>query len=190
MSTILDALKKSERERTVLRGLGFSDAGWRPARDIDWPRWAVLGGIAAIAIVAAVVFVLRAGIVSLKSTSAPLPAAAVSPVTPGDVAPPVNTSPALAEVAPTPLQPTPVPIATGKAEFLNTMSPEFQKTVPPMTVNIHVYAPEESGRILYINNRSYRRGDDIPGGIRVEEIIPEGVVLQFQGQRFKLARPS
>src|SRR5688572_18722274 len=119
MSTILDALKKSERERTVLRGLGFSDAGWRPARDIDWPRWAVLGGIAAIAIVAAVIFVLRTGIVSLKSTSAPLPAATVSPGVPatpplvGNAAPPVHTSPVLTEVVPAPLQPTPAPVATG-----------------------------------------------------------------------------
>jgi general secretion pathway protein B len=193
MSTILDALKKSERERTVLRGLGFSDAGWRPARDVDWLRWVVIGGIVALVVVATVIVVLRAGIVSVKSPAvavAPEPktAEAAAPAAPADSQ--ALPATALVDVAVVPPPKAPVLVKSGKAEFLISMSPEFQKTVPPMTVNIHVYASDESRRILYINNRQYRGGDEIPGGVRVEEIIPEGVVLQFQGQRFKLARPS
>lgn len=199
MSTILDALKKSERERTVLRGLGFSDAGWRPARDIDWLRWAVVAGIVAVVIIVAAVFVLRAGIVSFRSTAAQAPNASppviASPSVPaqplpGDDATPLTTSPALEEVASLPLPETSALATPAKIEFLNAMPPLFRQAVPAMTVNIHVYAVAESSRILYINNRLYNRGDEIPGGVRVEEIIPEGVVLKFQGQRFKLARPS
>jgi hypothetical protein len=199
MSTILDALKKSERERTVLRGLGFSDAGWRPARDIDWLRWVVVGSIVALTLVAIAVVVLRAGVVPIKSSTAvsvpepkaPAVEAARPAALPADnAALPADASSALADAAVASLPKVPVVVRPGKTEFLNAMSPDFQRMVPPMTVNIHVYAPEESRRILYINNRQYRGGDEISGGVRVEEIIPEGVVLQFQGQRFKLARPS
>jgi general secretion pathway protein B len=209
MSTILDALKKSERERTVLRGLGFSDAGWHPARDIDWLRWTIIGGLLAIAAIATGVFVFRARIVPMQvetpvvqnaapssttdtvASSNPVPKSAL-PATPETVAPAKPlTPPPLMEAAAEPLPPA-LPLAAPgpDAEFLGSMAPEFQQTVPPMTVNVHVYAADESRRILYINNRPYGRGDEIPGGVRVEEIVPEGVVLQFHGQRFKLARPS
>lgn len=73
--------------------------------------------------------------------------------------------------------------------LLQQMSPELQRAIPPMAVTIHVYSPQESQRILFINNREYRKGDRIEGGIRVEEIVPDGVVLSYQAQRFKLSRP-
>lgn len=196
MSTILDALKKSERERTVLRGLGFSDAGWRPAHDIDWLRWIVVGGIVVAVLVAATFVLLRTGIVSIQSPTvtvatptspsveAPATTAVAAPLAENDVPALPSAPSADATVAPV------SPINSSKVEFLHGMSAEFQQAVPAMTVNIHVYAPDKSHRILYINNRAYRGGDEIPGGVRVEEIVPEGVILQFQGQRFKLARPS
>jgi general secretion pathway protein B len=212
MSTILDALKKSERERTVLRGLGFSDAGWHPTRDIDWLRWAVVGILGAMTLVGVSVYFFRTPFipaepestvpVAEKKTSAP------ATVAPGnDSQPPHATAIAKEPAAPAPSAPPlvqataeslppVVPLsaananANAEAEFLGAMPPEFRQSVPAMRVNIHVYAPEESSRILYINNKPYHRGDEIPGGVKVEEIVPEGVVLQFQGQRFKLARPS
>lgn len=82
-----------------------------------------------------------------------------------------------------------VPLVSDDTPMLEQMSAEFQRTLPPMTVTIHVYAQSESQRILFINNREYHQGDQIEGGIRVEEIVPDGVVLSYQGQRFKLSRP-
>jgi len=58
-----------------------------------------------------------------------------------------------------------------------------------MEVNIHVFSPDPSQCILSINNRSYRQGDEITGGAVVEEIVPDGVVLYYDGQRFRLPRP-
>lgn len=73
--------------------------------------------------------------------------------------------------------------------FLRQLPDSFQRTLPPLAVNIHIYATDEGQRILYINNREYRRGEWIQDGLRVEEIVPDGVVLRYQGQAFKLPRP-
>jgi hypothetical protein len=78
---------------------------------------------------------------------------------------------------------------TNDAPILQQMSEEFQRTLPPMAVTIHVYSPQESQRILFINNRETHKGSMIDGGVQVEEIVSDGVVLNYQGQRFKLLRP-
>jgi len=80
-------------------------------------------------------------------------------------------------------------LETDNTPLLQQMPPEMQRAIPPMAVTIHVYSPLESQRILFINNREYHKGDLIEGGARVEAIVPDGVVLSYQGERFKLPRP-
>jgi general secretion pathway protein B len=73
--------------------------------------------------------------------------------------------------------------------LLQQMPLEVQRAIPPMAVTIHVYSPQESQRILFINNREYHQGSLVEGVARVEAIVPDGVVLSYQGERFKLSRP-
>ena len=80
-------------------------------------------------------------------------------------------------------------LETDNTPLLQQMPPEMQRAIPPMAVTIHVYSPLESQRILFINNREYHKGNLIEGGARVEAIVPDGVVLSYQGERFKLPRP-
>ena len=80
-------------------------------------------------------------------------------------------------------------LETDNTPLLQQMSPEMQRAIPPMAVTIHVYSPQESQRILFINNREYHMGSLIEGGARVEAIVPDGAVLSYQGERFKLSRP-
>lgn len=82
-----------------------------------------------------------------------------------------------------------VPVVADHTPLLQQMPPEFQRALPSLTVTIHVYSQEESQRILFINNREYRQGSQIEGGIRVEDIVPDGAVLSYGGERFKLSRP-
>ncbi|GAB4508957.1 MAG: hypothetical protein Tsb0026_08370 [Sulfuricaulis sp.] len=82
-----------------------------------------------------------------------------------------------------------VPLVTDDTPLLQQMPQDFQREVPSLAVTIHVYSQEESQRILFINNREYRKGSQIEGGIRVEDIVPDGVVLSYRGERFKLSRP-
>jgi general secretion pathway protein B len=73
--------------------------------------------------------------------------------------------------------------------LLQQMPQDFQRALPALAVTIHVYSHDASQRILFINNREYRKGSQIDGGIRVEDIVPDGAVLSFRGERFKLSRP-
>lgn len=82
-----------------------------------------------------------------------------------------------------------VPLVMDDTPLLQQMPEDFQHALPSLAVTIHVYSQEESQRILFINNREYRKGSQIEGGIRVEDIVPDGVVLSYQGERFKLSRP-
>lgn len=80
-------------------------------------------------------------------------------------------------------------LETDSTPLLQQMPLEMQHAIPQMAVTIHVYAPQESQRILFINNREYHKGSQIEGGVRVEEIVPDGAVLSYRGERFKLPRP-
>lgn len=80
--------------------------------------------------------------------------------------------------------------ASDGVRLLRAMPPDFQRALPELVVNIHVYAPNETERILYINNREYHAGDKVQDDIYVEQIVEDGAVLSFRGQRFKLPRPS
>lgn len=82
-----------------------------------------------------------------------------------------------------------LPLITDDTPLLQQMPQDFQLSLPSLAVTIHVYTHDESQRILFINNREYRRGSQIEGGIRVEDIVPDGAVLSFRGERFKLSRP-
>ncbi|MBI3779430.1 MAG: general secretion pathway protein GspB [Gammaproteobacteria bacterium] len=82
-----------------------------------------------------------------------------------------------------------VPLETDTTPLLQQMPLEMQHALPAMAVTIHVYSPQESQRILFINNREYHKGSLIEGGVRVEEIVPDGAVLSYHGERFKLPRP-
>ncbi|MFP5349332.1 MAG: general secretion pathway protein GspB [Gammaproteobacteria bacterium] len=147
--------------------------------------------------------------------SAPMPhetpvpkAAAAAPAPPKQAAAPVRDLVEQTRIAPKPApRPTardpgststavsapasPFPARPGDdVRLLRVMPPDFQRALPEMVVNIHVYAATEAERILYINNRQYHAGDKVRDDIIVEEIVEDGAVLNYRGQRFKLPRPS
>jgi len=82
-----------------------------------------------------------------------------------------------------------VQLETDNTPLLQQMPLELQRAIPPMAVTIHVYSPQESQRILFINNREYHQGSLVEGVARVEAIVPDGAILSYQGERFKLSRP-
>ncbi|HEV8076880.1 MAG TPA: general secretion pathway protein GspB [Marinobacter sp.] len=61
----------------------------------------------------------------------------------------------------------------------------FQRSVPDLTVNSHIFASVPQARRVTINNQNLRPGDSFQG-LRVEKITEDGVVLSRQGQQFRL----
>ncbi|MBI5611869.1 MAG: general secretion pathway protein GspB [Gammaproteobacteria bacterium] len=204
MSYILDALKKSERERAVGADQRLPE---KPAVTAGvalpgrlWPL-ALASGLVAGALVAVIMIWRGAAHESpgeparrppLAADSATLPLASVAEL------PPVREAQTPAATTQRAVSPPPIAaptqagspaVAAAEAPFLRQLAPELQRQLPELAVTIHVYSPEESQRILFINNREYRRGDQVQEGLRVEEIVPDGAVLSFRGERFKLRRP-
>lgn len=102
-------------------------------------------------------------------------------------APPVTIAKAIPPFVPARTAPS---IAPDGIKFLRGMPLEFQRALPEMVVNIHVYTVNVADRMLYINNRPYSAGEKVRDDVMVEEIVQDGAVLRFRGQRFKLPRPS
>ena len=226
MSSILDALKKSERQRSLGRDLIFRNTSPHATPRLTGFAIAVLAALLVLALaIGALLFSLRepelsppvattpdklptvSGMSAVPESNAnktadPLPAMPAvmahslesKPRSSSQIAPltakPDTTRPnASLKAAPVPEQPLLV-TGTDEVPWLSSLPEAFRRNLPVLTVNIHVYSPEASQRILYINNRPARQGERIEGGVVVEEIVVDGVVLQYRGQRFKLPRPS
>ncbi len=62
----------------------------------------------------------------------------------------------------------------------------IRSKLPELAMAVHVYAPESSGRFVIVNRRKYREGDVLERGVKLEAIVPDGIVLVHQGRTFKL----
>lgn len=197
MSYILDALKKSERQRRSRSEPVFHRGGQGAGGGHGLAVGAVV--VVAVLVVAVAATLLRSGesvpeLTAIVVPAEPVAAAGVEkPVPP---APPV-TAPASPVPTVAPRTSTNVPLGRAtqvidpeSVPFLTAMPVEFQRDLPPLAVNIHVYSPDQSQCILYINNRQYHRGETMENGVQVMDITPDGAVLQYLGQSFKLPRPS
>lgn len=213
MSSILDALRKSELTRRLGHVPVYRD-GAHPVQTTLLRGLSIAAGVVLLAALGLSAWLLNrpegmtAPAAPVESTAAA--AAATVPGEPGretaarsatspNTREQTRVAPSFAEAAGT-LRSEAVPVRASKpvappavepeeAPWLSALPDEFRASLPPLMVNIHVYAPEEGQRILYINNRPLKRGQDIDGVV-VEEIVPEGVVLRARGQRFRIPRPS
>ncbi|KPQ01416.1 general secretion pathway protein GspB [Marinobacter sp. HL-58] len=61
----------------------------------------------------------------------------------------------------------------------------FQKRVPDLIFNSHIYASEPSSRRVMINDHYLKPGESF-SGIAVERITEEGVELSMDGRRFRV----
>jgi hypothetical protein len=215
MSTILEALRKSERARRHRQAPVYRDASSQETPAML--RW--------LALTAGVVLLVALGLSAWLMWRSPVEVI-VSPPSPN--AAPLTTRPAEERVAKetntvlhTPTSPSvPQPLSSQTAPdseepitqrsvsesaavvpldntvhgqevpWLSSLPASFRNRLPVLVVNIHVFAEDEAQRILYINNHPYKQGEQIQGGVVVEAIVPDGVVLRAYGQRFKLPRPT
>jgi general secretion pathway protein B len=60
--------------------------------------------------------------------------------------------------------------------------------LPELRLDLHVYATQPQDRFALINMHRVHEGDTLQGGVRVENITPDGVVMSHNGSRFLLPR--
>lgn len=58
--------------------------------------------------------------------------------------------------------------------------------LPPLHLDLHVYAAAPQQRFIFVNSRKYREGEALQEGPVVEQITTSGAVLSYRGARFRL----
>lgn len=206
MSYILDALKRSEQERRRAEA-PIQEPVPPPSAPPHRSRAGVVAAVAVAVNLGLLAWILwpqqpeplpapapqpslaaisgshRQGAVpSLVAQPEPVPQAASSaPVTA------VETTPAVAPAAPAPTPAVAVtPAAAAPAPLLADLPESFRSSVPQLGVSVHVYAEKPAGRWVLVNLQKFQEGAQLPGGVLLERITPNGMVLQYQGQRFQV----
>jgi general secretion pathway protein B len=59
--------------------------------------------------------------------------------------------------------------------------------LPELKLSLHSYSPNASSRLVRINDRTVKEGDILFPGTKVEEITPDGVIINHEGQRLRLS---
>lgn len=63
---------------------------------------------------------------------------------------------------------------------------DIRQSLPLVRIDVHVYAEQAADRFVLINLIKYREGEVLEEGPRVERITPEGLVLSYQGEQFRI----
>ena len=61
----------------------------------------------------------------------------------------------------------------------------LQQELPPMTITVHAYSARPGDRMVGINNRMLREGENVAPGLKLEQITPEGMVFGYKGYSFR-----
>jgi general secretion pathway protein B len=210
MSFILDALKKSETERQQQTGAEFSSV---PSGSDDPPsmKWLwILIGLLAVNVTVLLGILLR--------PDAPVPAPAEPQTPPAQAEPVENAAPpsfeeqvararerqaerelaapgSLMDVPPepaaTPPSPEPSRTATppaGRVQTIDEARLNGGLQVPDLHLDIHVYSDVPEERFVFINMVKHREQSRLDEGPLVDEITPDGVILEYRGTSFLLPR--
>jgi general secretion pathway protein B len=66
---------------------------------------------------------------------------------------------------------------------------ETRNTLPDLTINVFSYAQQPEDRFVIIDMVKYRTGQLINGLIKLKEIRPDSIIVQYGDDTFKIERP-
>lgn len=205
MSYILEALKKSERERS----LGVIETLRTPAQTSNYRWWRALALVVLVLLLAAFVvgtaWLYRDPLGALFS-AAPRMGEVDTPATAtGDSIGPLDTvidstreieapsSAPEASVAPVQKGEDPVGPVAGESRGsdaapvdLAALPEVLRSRLPPLKISVLSYSAETTRRFVMIDGQIHREGDHLPEGILIERILRDRVVLSLLSERFQI----
>lgn len=72
---------------------------------------------------------------------------------------------------------------------VNELPPPIQREMPKISVSGYAHSSDPNARVAVINNRMLAEGDEVRAGVKVEQILQDGVILSYKGYRFRGAAP-
>ena len=72
------------------------------------------------------------------------------------------------------------------APFIQDLSQQRKNAIPTLMYSIHNYSGKAGQSSVMINGKSLRAGANVGKGVKLEEILPESIVLSHQGEQFRL----
>ncbi|HEX6833780.1 MAG TPA: general secretion pathway protein GspB [Rudaea sp.] len=66
----------------------------------------------------------------------------------------------------------------------------LRKDLPAMNIAMHVYAKDPAQRFVIINGDHFAEGDTVKDDLTLKQILPDGLLMEFRGQRFFYPRSS
>jgi len=69
---------------------------------------------------------------------------------------------------------------------LSELPPAVKSALPEFRVSGHAYSPDRQTRVTRVNEKILQEGQELTPGLRVEEIIPAGIIFSYQGYRFRV----
>ena len=75
---------------------------------------------------------------------------------------------------------------TDRIFSLNELPSAIRNTLPQFKVSGHAYSPDRQNRVTRVNDKILQERQELAPGLRVEEIIPEGIIFSYQGYRFRV----
>ena len=183
MSFILDALKRSERARRVL-GAAQSPPPLEPGAPSR--RGWILGAVLLLLVANAALLawsVWRTGPEPVGPAAVPQgEVRSLSREADGTAAPtdPLAAPPSAATYAPAGAAAAATPLAEAP--------PALRARLAALHVDVHGWADDPAQRFVLINLKRRVVGDALDGGAALVEIVPDGVVVELDGQRVLLPR--
>lgn len=74
--------------------------------------------------------------------------------------------------------------AAPQVQKWHELSPQVRDAIPDISLSMLIYSTKPGERWININGAKRREGDEISAGLKLDEITPDGAILNYRGRRF------
>ncbi len=78
------------------------------------------------------------------------------------------------------------PVVEHSAPFISDLRQSLKDQIPTIFYSEHNWATQPAERSVVLNRQRYTEGQQIKPGLRLLEILPNSIVMEFQGNEFRL----
>jgi len=96
---------------------------------------------------------------------------------------PERVSPPAVESA-TPTEPLASAASSADLQTWYELPAEIRNSLTLPRLDLHVYSEEPQNRFIMVSLRKFREGERLESGMLLEEILPDGMVMSYRGERF------